>query len=139
MGTSDTYEMPIRVRYAECDPMGIAHHSSFAIWLEMGRTERLRRDGLNYRDLEDDGVFLAVIKLAITYKRPARYDDELIIETTLDKMSQVKIEHSYRVMRGTELLATGVTVLACIDAAGRPQRLPESLQATAQRRLNGDD
>lgn len=132
MGTDNTHNMPIRVRYAECDPMGIAHHSSFAVWLEMGRTERLRSDGLNYRDLEDEGVFLAVVKLSIIYKRPARYDDELIIETSLQRISQVKIEHTYRVLRDGEVLATGATTLACIDADGRPQRVPEVLQSTAR-------
>lgn len=118
----------IRVRYAECDPMGVAHHSAYPVWFEIGRTELLRVAGMDYRDLESDGFMLAVVKLAVQYKAPARYDDLLRLETTLTSAGHVKIEHTYRLLRDGLLLATAQTTLACLDRHGRPQPLPESLR-----------
>ena len=115
----------IRVRYAECDPMGVAHHSAYPVWLEIGRTELLRESGLTYRDLESQGIFLAVVDLHIRYRRAARYDDELTLHTALTNITRVKIEHSYELKRNHELLATASTTLACLDRQGRPQPLPD--------------
>jgi acyl-CoA thioester hydrolase len=128
--------IPIRVRYAECDAMGVAHHSIYPVWFEMGRTELLRETGLTYRELEAAGVFLAVVKLAISYKRPARYDDELALETTLTNLGHVKIEHEYKLFRDEtkrELLATASSTLACIDRDGKPQPLPHVLVESSAR------
>lgn len=122
-----THSTIIRVRYPECDPMGVAHHAAYPIWLEIGRTEMLRASGGNYRDLEAAGVFLAVVRLEVRYRRPARYDDELRLETDLLVAGPVKIEHAYRLFRGDELLAEGTTTLACLDRDGRARALPESL------------
>jgi acyl-CoA thioester hydrolase len=122
-----THSTAIRVRYPECDPMGVAHHAAYPVWLEIGRTEMLRASGGNYRDLEAAGVFLAVVRLEVRYRRPARYDDELRLETDLLAAGPVKIEHAYRLFRGDELLAEGATTLACVDRDGRARALPESL------------
>jgi len=88
-----TGTLTLRVRYNECDPMGVAHHTAYPVWFEMGRTELLRQaspggaagnpSGLNYRDLEQQGVFLAVVALEMRYKRPAKYDDVLMLRSTL--------------------------------------------------------
>ena len=124
-------QMMIRPRYCECDPMGVAHHSAYPIWFEMGRTELLRSTGTTYRDLEAEGVFLAVVRLDVRYKRPALYDDELTLETELVSVGRVKIEHEYRLLRDDVLLATGRTTLACLDGDGSARALPEFLQATS--------
>lgn len=122
-----THSTAIRVRYPECDPMGVAHHATYPVWFEIGRTEMLRASGGNYRDLEAAGVFLAVVRLEVRYRRPARYDDELRLETNLLVAGPVKIEHAYRLFRGDELLAEAATTLACLDRDGRARALPESL------------
>jgi acyl-CoA thioester hydrolase len=113
--------------------MGVAHHSAYAPWLEMGRTELLRADprmGGDYRSLEAQGVFMAVARLEIRYKRPARYDDVLELRTTLDDVGHVKLEHSYELFRASDhlLLATAATTLACIDRAGKPRELPAAMR-----------
>ena len=120
----------IRVRYCECDPMGVVHHTVYPVWFEMGRTELLRGTGRTYRDLEQAGVFLAVVRMQVAYKRPARYDDVLRLETTLVDAGHVKIEHTYELYRGDELLCTGSTTLACLDRAGKARALPEGLFET---------
>ena len=121
--------MDIRVRYCECDPMGVVHHTAYPVWFEMGRTELLRGTGRTYRDMEQAGVFLAVVRMQVTYRRPARYDDLLRLETTLTDVGHVKIEHAYQLFRGDELLCTGATTLACLDREGKARALPEGLFA----------
>lgn len=122
-----SHRIDIRVRYCETDAMGFLHHANFVNYYEMGRTELLRAQGGSYRAIEEEGLFLVVVKLDCRYHAPARYDDLLTLETTVVRTSAVKIEHSYRLFRGDQLLATANSVLACVDRAGRVQRLPDSL------------
>ena len=121
--------LEIRVRYCECDPMGVVHHTVYPIWFEMGRTELLRMTGTSYRDLEEQGILLAVVRLDVRYKSPARYDDLVQLETSLVSHGQVKVEHGYELRRDGELLVTGKTTLACLDRDGRPQMIPDMLLA----------
>ncbi|MCH2135314.1 MAG: acyl-CoA thioesterase [Phycisphaerales bacterium] len=116
--------LDLRVRYCECDPMGVAHHSAHAVWFEMGRTELLRACGGNYRSLEAEGIFLVVVKLEVSYKQPVRYDDQLQLITRLVRPGPVKIEHTYELKRDGEVLATGRTLLACLGSDGRPRAAP---------------
>lgn len=122
------HEIEIRVRYQETDAMGVLHHANHFTYFEMGRTELLRANGLAYRDLEEAGVLLVVIEAQCKYRRPARYDDVLRLRTTLALANAVKIVHTYRLLRGDELLAEGSTTLACVDRKGNLQRIPEWLR-----------
>lgn len=124
----------VRVRYCECDPMGVAHHAAYIPWLEIGRTEILRDTGVTYADLEKHGVFLVVVKLEVRYRRPIRYDDLVEIRTRVVGGSRVKIEHEYDVVvverAGTALgdvVAAASTTLACVGGEGRVRELPEWL------------
>ncbi len=126
-----SHEITVRVRYCETDAMGYLHHANFINYYEMGRTELLRAQGGSYREIEESGLFLVVVKLDCRYHSPARYDDELRLRTQVERISAVKIEHTYQLFRGDQLLATAASTLACVDAAGRVQRLPESLTASA--------
>jgi len=121
----------LRVRYNECDPMGIAHHTAYPVWFEIGRTELLRQSPspITYRDLEAKGLALAVVTLEVRYKRPAKYDDVLELRTTITEMGHVKIKHEYELLRDGALLATGRTTLACLDRQGRPQAVPAILRS----------
>ncbi len=123
-----THHSEIRARYPECDPMGVVHHAVYPIWFEIGRTEMLRAHGRTYRDLEQEGVFLAVVQLEARYRRPARYDDLLRLTTHLLVAGPVKVEHRYELFRGEELLVEGRTVLACLDKSGKAHALPETLR-----------
>ena len=116
--------LDIRVRYCECDPMGVVHHTVYPVWFEMGRTELLRDTGRTYRDMEAAGLLLAVVKLEVSYRQPARYDDLVQLRTTLARVGAVKVEHSYELWRGDELLVTGATTLACLTREGRAQPMP---------------
>lgn len=125
---AQSVEIEVRVRYAECDPMRVAHHSAYLIWMEMARTELLRNAGSVYRQMEDEGVFFVVARLSVRYRRPARYDDVLRIHARVLPSAGVKVEHEYEVRRGDELLATAQTTLACVDAQGRLRAVPQAAQ-----------
>lgn len=130
----------LRVRYCECDPMGVAHHGSYPAWLEMARTEMLREQGRTYAQMEADGLFLVVTKLELQYRRPARYDDVLDIRVRLASTTRVKLVHEYAVIlkartltenspsAAGDVLVTGSTTLACVGRDGRPTPLPDWLQ-----------
>lgn len=124
---TDRVKIPLRVRYVECDPMQIAHHASYPVWMEMGRTELLRAQGANYRDCEDSGVYFAVARMSIRYKKPARYDDELELLVVGLPCAGVKVEHRYELRRGEDLLMTAETTIVCITADGRAVPVPKGL------------
>jgi len=107
--------------------MNFAHHSTFPVWLEMARTELLREMGVCYRDIEAMGYFLAVARLNIRYRSPARYDDVLTIHVKVLPTSGAKIEHEYEIHCQDRFIASAQTTLACIDSAGKMIRLPDVL------------
>lgn len=122
-----THEITIRVRYSETDAMGFLHHSNFLNYFEMGRTELFRSSGGSYRLMEEGGLYLVVVKINVRYKRPAHYDDELTLRTTLAKATPVKLQHTYQLFRGDELLTEGDSTLACVDGKGQITRIPEKI------------
>lgn len=125
---SESYDIPIRVRYAETDRMGLLHHANYFVYFEMGRTELLRQRGASYRDIEDSGFLLVIVDIGCKFKRPAYYDDLLTLRTSVRRVTHVKIVHKYELFRDGDLLAEGHSTLACVDREGRPQQLPEILR-----------
>lgn len=117
----------LRVRYPEVDAMGYVHHSRYLQYFEMARVELLRSLGVSYADLERDGVLFVVVKAAVNYRNPARYDDELTVTTKVVKQTHVRYDHAYEVKRGSTLLCDGTTTIACVDREGRLRQIPEPL------------
>jgi acyl-CoA thioester hydrolase len=120
-----------RVRYPETDRMGVAHHTHYFVWFELGRTELMREAGCSYGALEDvDGVFFPVVEAGAHYSAPARYDDVVEIETRLAGAGGVRVRFEYVARRREDgrVLAKGFTVHASCGRDGRPARLPESLR-----------
>ncbi|MFA9479441.1 acyl-CoA thioesterase [Phycisphaerales bacterium AB-hyl4] len=119
--------VPVRVRYVECDPMNVAHHSVYPVWFEMARTELLRQQGEVYREMEAGGVLFVVARMNVRYHRPAMYDDELTIHVKALPSAGVKIEHEYKVYRDGVTLTSAETTLACVDRDGKLRAIPASL------------
>ncbi len=119
------HDIQIRVRYQETDAMGVLHHANYFTYFEMGRTELLRANGVDYRQIEEGGLFMVIVRLGCTYKKPARYDDVLTLRTRTSRVSAAKIEHEYQLFRGEELLAEAHSTLACVDREGKVQRVPD--------------
>lgn len=121
--------MQIRVRFAETDQMGVAHHAAWLVYLEAARIEWLRDRGLSYRDLEASGVSLAVGQVSITYRSAARFDDLLNVEVTLAERRSRSLRFDYRVEvtgGGGRPAAEASTLLIPTDHAGRAVRLPDA-------------
>lgn len=99
------------VRYAETDKMGIVHHSNYPVWFEAGRTEFIKKAGIKYSQIEETGLFLPLIKLECSYKKPAFYEDELVIKTKIGEYTMTRISFFYEVLRSgeNEMLASGKT------------------------------
>ena len=107
----------IRVRYGETDQMGVVYYGNYAQYLEQGRTEWLRELGLSYKWMEANDVHLPVVNLNIDYKKPALYDDEILITTKLKKNPTIKIEFYYEIHNEKgELLVTASTTLVFINS-----------------------
>ena len=119
------HTVTVRVRYGETDQMGVVYHPNYFLYFETGRTELLRASGVAYSELEKAGVFLVVTEASCSYKSAARYDEDLTVLTRVDHVGKATVGFSYRVLgpSGT-LLAEGRTVLASVDAAKSPVRLP---------------
>ncbi len=123
-------ETELRVRYAETDAMGVAHHANYFVWFEAGRTEYTRAAGLPYREVEAGGVRLVVIEAHCHFHRPARYDDVVVVRTSVRDVSKATLTFAYEVVargEGTRL-ADGYTVHAATDLDGRVRRIPETVR-----------
>lgn len=120
-------EIDLRVRYAECDRMGVVHHSKYFEYFEMARTELLRLNGFRYRDLEDRGVLFVVAKAECRWHRPACYDDVIRLCVRVTRQTRARIDHAYELHREGVLLCEAATTLACVDRQGRPIPIPEDI------------
>ncbi len=127
MSQPNSCEIEVRVRYAECDPMGYLHHSKYFEYFEMGRTELLRAAGIRYRDLESRGILFPVAKLECRFRRPARYDDVLRVVTRIVRQTRARIDHEYKIYRDGVLLCEATTTLACVDREGQLIPIPDEL------------
>jgi len=119
----------LRVIYGDTDQMGVVYYANYLRYFEAARNEFIRAKGLRYRDFEERfGLLLPVAEASVSYKSPARYDDLLTVEISLGEARRASARFEYRLLRddGT-LLCTGHTVHACVDRAGKLQRLPREL------------
>lgn len=135
---SYVYPHEHRVRYRECDPMGVVYHTHYLDYFEAGRTEALRNLGIRYRDLESDDIIMPVVEANVRYRGPARYDDELVIEVRFDESPRVRVPIDYRVHRKDEgeTLVTGHTTLCFMDAERRrPIRAPNDVREAFDTKL----
>ncbi len=107
--------------------MGIVYYGVYAQYFEVGRVEALRELGMSYREMEDQGIMLPVAQMSVKYHRPAKYDDLLTIETTINEMPGVKITFDFRVMNpDSDLLTTGQVTLVFVSSESRkPRRAPD--------------
>ena len=117
-------EIQIRVRYGETDQMGVVHHGNYALYLEMGRIEWLRKLGVSYKKMEESGVMMPVISMSLNFKKSAYYDDVIHVKTQLKNRPTAKIEFEYEITDDKgEIITTAQVVLAFIDVkTKRPVR-----------------
>ncbi len=120
----------VRVRYAETDQMGVAHHAAYLIWCELARTDHMRRQGVSYRHLENQGLKLPVVEAHLRYRAAARYDDVLAVRCWVRDVSSRRVVFGYAVDRPDDgrLLATAETALIAVDANHALTTLPPAVR-----------
>ena len=122
-------QIRFKVRYAETDAMGIAHHSNYVIWCEMGRVAFMDEIGVPYQEVERRGVYLVVTSIGLKYRRPARFDEEIILTTRLEglKSRMVRFEYALEKADGS-LLAEGFSEHIATDLEKRTVPIPHHLR-----------
>lgn len=130
-----THHYRHRVRYRECDPMGVVYHAHVLDWFEAARTEALRSAGLPYRELEESGVIMPVVEAAVRYHRSVHYDDLIEIEATFPEVGvRVPVDYAVRVAGEDRVRISGRVTLCFVDAErGRPVPPPASVRAAFDR------
>ena len=122
----------VRVRYAETDQMGVVYYANYLIWMEVGRVEYCKSVGFSYEEMErDDGVFLAVSEAHCRYLYPARFDQEVTVETSLADAHPRMVRFSYEIRLASDgrKLATGETKHVFCGRDMKPVRLPVKYRA----------
>ena len=132
-----THKTTCRVIYGDTDNMGQAYYGNYLRWFEIGRNELFRSMGLRYLTVESRGIFLPVAVVYCKYAVPARYDDLLTIETSLDTRLRAAIKFDYRIFcEDTKtLLAQGYTRHACLNREGRVVRPPQFIKEVIEKNI----
>lgn len=114
-------ESRTRVRYKETDQMGIAHHSNYIVWFEIGRTDLCRATGFTYREIEDRGLILVVTEVLCKFRAPYRYDDEVLIRTSVAESASRAMRFGYELLDGSgvRVHATGHSQHVWVDRETR--------------------
>ena len=116
----------VRVNYSETDQMGVVYHANYLVWFDRARTELMRETGLSYKELEQQGVYLAVSEVSVRYRAAARYDDLVRIRCWVRELASRRVTFGYAVERtpAGELLATGQTALVSLTHQHTLTRIP---------------
>jgi len=119
-----------RVRYSDTDHFGVVYYARYLDWFEAGRTEILRAKGVTYADLEKKGFFAPVVEIKVNYKKPARYDDIVEVETSVENVGNSSVKFNYKVFNklSKELLCEAYTVNVFIDKGMKPVRIPDEVR-----------
>src|SRR3954470_11067653 len=119
-------ESRFRVRYAETDQMGMVYYANYFVWMEIGRTDFCRECRFSYADLErEEHAFLPVAEADCKYRSPARYDDDIVVETEIVRLNRRLIEFSYKIRNGAALIAEGRTLHVITGPDGKPRSMPD--------------
>jgi len=119
----------VRVIFGDTDAMGIVYYANYLRYFESARSALLRSRGLPWREVTaQHDVQFPVIEVSCRYRRPARYEDLLDIDITIAELGYVRVRFEYQIRCAGELLVDGHTMHACVDAAGRPRRIPAELR-----------
>jgi acyl-CoA thioester hydrolase len=124
------HQIQVRVRYSETDQMGVVYHGNYIPYFEIGRVEWLRNKGVSYKIMEESGVALPIVSMTLNYKKPARYDELLIVTTAFKSQTTVKVEFDCEIHNEkNELLTTAHFILVFVDLiTGKPIQPPQYIK-----------
>lgn len=125
-----THSYPVRVYYEDTDMAGIVYHANYLRYIERARSDWVRQLGNDQNAMRDAGIVWVVRRIEAEYLASARFEDELIVETTLNSITNVRLVMDQLVRRGeTEIFRATVTAV-CMNDAGKPVRLPAEIRAS---------
>lgn len=122
-----TSRMSLTVRFCETDLMGIVHHANYLVYFEAGRVDWLHRRGIAYESWAKRGIHLPVVETRLRYRKAARFDEVLVVETTCREVTRVTVRFAYRILRDGLVLCEGDTLLACVGPGLTPMRIPADI------------
>ncbi|MEM9798001.1 MAG: tol-pal system-associated acyl-CoA thioesterase [Pseudomonadota bacterium] len=125
------HRWPVRIYYEDVDLAGIVYYANYLRIIERARSEMVREAGIDQAAMRAEGLVFAVSRVEADYLRPARYDDELVIETRLTDRSAARFVMAQEVLRGSEPLFRARVTIVCMNLDGRPKRLPSAVRAMA--------
>ncbi|MBB3602344.1 acyl-CoA thioester hydrolase [Mycolicibacterium sp. BK556] len=114
---SELFGMPLRVRYVECDMQGRVFNGHYLTWVDMALNEALREIFGDYQALTDAGIDFVVAAAELQFRRPAHFDDELVIAVGFDPLGRTSLRSTYEIRRGEDVLAEAAMIHVCVDAA----------------------
>jgi acyl-CoA thioester hydrolase len=119
-----------RVRYSDTDHFGVVYYARYLAWFEAGRTEILRVKGITYAELEKKGLFAPVVEVKVNYHKPARYDDLVVLETSVSHVGNSSVKFNYKVFnkKTKELLVEAYTVNVFITKEMKTVRIPDDVR-----------
>jgi acyl-CoA thioester hydrolase len=118
----------VRVRFAETDAQGVAHNSNYLVWFEVARVSYLEEYAGGYQSLRDQGIESFVLESHVRYRKPAHFDDRLVIHARIGELRGARFRFAYEIERDGEVIADGWTSHGCVDSKTlRPTRIPPSL------------
>lgn len=122
--------VPVRVRYADTDRMGIVYYGTYPVYFEIGRSEYMRQKGFTYREFEEQGYHLVVVRMEVKYYNSATYDDHLIVRTRVSELKSRGLTFHYKIYKGDNILVEGKTSHICTNSNKKPVVIPQFLLET---------
>ena len=123
-----THRFPIRVYYEDTDLAGIVYYANYLKFIERARSEWVRELGIDQVQMKADGIVFAVRRVEADYLAPAKYDDELVVETAMEEGSGVRLVCRQEVKRGSDVLFSAIVTIICMNEAGAVVRLPAAIR-----------
>ncbi|MDR2018124.1 MAG: acyl-CoA thioesterase [Syntrophobacterales bacterium] len=122
-------DVPIRVRYADTDKMGVVYYGNYPVYFETGRSEYMREKGFTYKEFEGLGYYLMVVNLEAKYYNNATYDDLIIVKTSMPELRSRGLTFHYSVYKDETLLVQGSTKHLCVNNERKAVAIPSHLYA----------
>lgn len=124
----DASEYTLQVRFAETDLMGVVHHANYLLYCEAARVDWLHKRGVSYDSWVRHGIHLPVVETRLRFKQAARFDEILVVRTTVAELTRVTVRFRYRIVRGEALLCDAETLLACVGEDLKLKRMPPDVR-----------
>jgi acyl-CoA thioester hydrolase len=122
------FSTEVTVRFAETDAQGVAHNSNYLVWFEIARVAYLAEYAGGYQSLRDQGIESFVLESHVRYRKPAHFDDRLVVRSRIGELRGARFRFDYEIEREGEIIADGWTSHGCVDSKTlRPTRIPKSL------------